>query len=57
MSAILCWFSKCRLVYIADALKPTTPSKQDPLGMRPSFCGIYQCSRCKAVSIGSPKAE
>ena len=57
MSAILCWFKQCRWIYLADATKPSIPSRDNPLGVGPSICGIYQCSRCKTVTIGSPKVE
>jgi hypothetical protein len=55
VKALLCFFAACRWEYIADATRPAIPSRTDPLGEGISLCGIYQCSRCKTVSMGSPK--
>jgi hypothetical protein len=57
MAALLCFFAQCRWVYIADATKPAIPSRENPIGEGASLCGVYQCSRCKTVSIGSPRVE
>lgn len=46
----LCWFSPCRWFYLGafEQADPTfIPGTQ---GQR----GLYQCRRCKTVSIGSP---
>lgn len=40
----LCWFSQCRWVHICNAVL----SDDAP-------CGLYQCSKCKTISIGVPR--
>lgn len=46
----LCWFSLCRWVYLG-AFEQSDPMKiPGTQGAR----GLYQCPRCKTVSIGSP---
>lgn len=48
--SILCWFRPCRWYYLGafEQADPTfTPGVQ---GQR----GLYQCVRCKTMSVGSP---
>ena len=44
---MLCWFLPCRWWHITN-----TDDSTDPLWGR---VGLYQCTRCKAISIGSPR--
>jgi hypothetical protein len=44
--AILCLFRPCRRVAIVTIGSPLMPA-----GWR---AGVYQCRRCKAVSLGAP---
>ena len=43
----LCWFSQCRWWHIGNVLPPT-PAEGDGYG-------LYQCHRCKTLSIGSQR--
>jgi hypothetical protein len=45
---ILCAFFQCRWRHIVNA-----DDSLDPLGSYSA--GLYQCTRCKTISIGSPR--
>lgn len=49
----LCWFRQCRWVWIVNGWL-YGPRMDDPLQQVHSETGIYQCTRCKTISIGSP---
>jgi hypothetical protein len=44
---MMCLFFKCRWFFIANA------ERNGPRGLEQ--CGLYQCTRCKTLSIGSPR--
>jgi hypothetical protein len=45
VTRILCFFSKCRWIWLFNAQTGITPSD--------GTVGVYQCTRCKTVSIGA----
>ena len=40
-----CWFAQCKWQHIADIQEPPGPDARQ--------CGLYQCLRCKDISVGS----
>lgn len=45
---MMCWFFQCRWLHLFNAV-------QRAFEANPVEAGIYQCSRCKTVSIGAPR--
>lgn len=45
---ILCWFQQCNWLHQFNAV-------QRALEARPVEVGVYQCSRCKTISVGAPR--
>lgn len=45
--SILCWFNQCRWLHIFNVPTARTPDGQWRL------FGVYQCPRCKTVSVGT----
>lgn len=50
MSGILCWFNQCKWRFIANTGKVWNRPSDTLVGA----LGLYQCSRCKTLSIGKP---
>jgi hypothetical protein len=51
---VLCFFMQCRWLRVVNVTGPaivTAPS--DPLGLLDCSYGLYQCSRCKTISVGA----
>lgn len=48
---LFCWFAHCRWIYLG-AFEQADPTV-GPTGTQGSR-GLYQCTRCKTVSIGAP---
>jgi hypothetical protein len=56
MGALLCFLRPCRWQWLCDVMaKSLVLSKADPLGEEPHQTGLYQCTRCKAISLGAPR--
>jgi hypothetical protein len=49
MGEILCFFFRCRWRHVVSVAEP------DENGEPQYLTGIYQCSRCRLISIGSPR--
>lgn len=47
--SFLCWFAPCRWVYMCNVERWFMSTNDVRL------CGLYQCSRCQTLSIGSAK--
>ena len=52
--SVLCWFRPCRWIYFGTVRWPRAVWLQED-----ATCGLYQCSRCKTLSLGaaSPPSE
>ena len=48
----LCWFSQCRWYYLGCVILGDT--RVHPGGVGQHLGGLYQCMRCKTMSLGSP---
>lgn len=49
----LCNFRSCRWVHIFNCMYPTMWDGPEPIAGE--HFGVYQCSTCKTLSIGSPR--
>lgn len=49
---ILCWFNQCEWRYFGNVAIPN----DDPIssGAAYDLTGLYQCARCKSLSVGAP---
>lgn len=47
MKALLCWFSLCKWRHVLNVDDSREPMLDT--------VGVYQCTRCKSISIGSPR--
>jgi hypothetical protein len=58
MRALICFmFKPCDWRWLCDVMvKDGRPSRDDPLGEHPHQTGLYQCARCRALSLGAPRA-
>lgn len=46
--SFVCWFQPCRWAHLFNAV-------QRAFEAAPHEVGVYQCTRCKTVSVGSPR--
>lgn len=49
----LCWFMQCDWWYFGNVAIPDHPNAFDS-GPSYHLAGLYQCHRCKQLSLGSP---
>ncbi len=58
MGSLIClMFRPCRWLWHFDTEAwPGMKTAEDPLGQYPRLIGVYQCTRCKAISLGAPRA-
>lgn len=57
MGALICFFRPCNWQWLFDVMaKDGEKSKPDPLGQEPHQIGLYQCTRCKTIAKGAPRA-
>lgn len=53
--SLRCWFSQCDWRYLGIVSRYLPPTERGgAMARRYEPAGIYQCARCKTVSIGSP---
>lgn len=58
MGALICFmFKPCKWQWLCDVMvKDGRPSVDDPLAQHPHQIGLYQCARCRTLSLGAPRA-
>lgn len=51
----LCLFRECEYVHLLNAQAPAFSRGRRQMDAGSVIFGLYQCPRCKTVSIGSPR--